>query len=32
VLVLENFVLRRTEQRPLSATEREQHIASFPRD
>ena len=32
VLVLENFVLRRTEQRPLSAAEREQHIASFPRD
>ena len=32
VLVLEDFVLRRTEQRPLSAAEREQHIASFARD
>jgi hypothetical protein len=32
VLVLENFVLRRTEQRPRSAPEREQFIASFPRD
>jgi carbamoyltransferase len=32
VLVLENFVLRRTEQRPRSAAEREQFIASFPRD
>ena len=32
VLVLENFVLRRTEQRPLAAGEREQHFASFPRD
>ena len=32
VLVLENFVLRRTEQHPPSAAERERHIASFARD
>ena len=32
VLILENFVLRRKEQLPRSAAERERHIASFARD